>query len=346
MTFPNSSSIDPKSLKGIEHLGDFIASIQYNSGAIPSNKDGTHDPWDHLEAVMGLATLGFHDEALQGLEWMKANQNQDGSWFNLYKENVALEKNKQSNFSTYMAVAVWHSYLINHDLEVLKNFWDCVERGILFAISLQNSNGAIAWNVDEFGIVDEDYLLTGCSSIAKSIECTIAICDVLDKKDFQSQLLAARSSLLHSIENPAGIFDLKIDRSRFSMDWYYPILSGAEQDNNFEKLINKIEDVFWIKGFGIKCVADEPWVTVAETSECSIAFKRLGHDQIAAELLLNAAAVVDESNIPFMGWQLEEKIYWPEEQPSWTSGALILAADANNQLTSASDLFLKKQFSS
>ena len=78
----------------------------------------------------------------------------------------------------------------------------------------------------------------------------------------------------------------------------------------------------------------------------SIAFKKIGYDQIATELLLNAAAIVDEKSVPFMGWQLEEKIYWPEEQPSWTSAALILAADASNELTKASHLFLAKQFSS
>ena len=344
MAFPNLSNIDTTALDGIRHLGNFISGIQYNSGAIPSNKDGSHDPWDHLEAVMGLATLGLHKEALKGLEWMKANQNKDGSWFNLYKDNESIEHNKQSNFSTYMAVAVWHSYLLTNDSGVLKNFWNSIERGMLFALSLQNDNGAIAWNIDESGIIDEDYLLTGCSSIAKSIECSIAICEVLKKQEFQSQLMIAHDSLLHALENPEGIFDLKIDRSRFSMDWYYPILSGAKQENNFENLRNKIEDIFWIKGFGIKCVADEPWVTVAETSECSIAFKKLGQDQIAAELLLNAAAIVGENNVPFMGWQLEEQIYWPEEQPSWTSGALILAADANNKLTPASDLFTSKQF--
>ena len=60
------------------------------------------------------------------------------------------------------------------------------------------------------------------------------------------------------------------------MDWYYPILSGATLEDNFAILIEKIIDIFWIPGFGIKCVADEPWVTVAETCECSIAFKKLG----------------------------------------------------------------------
>ena len=115
MTFPNSSSIDPTSLDGIKHLGEFITRLQFGSGAIPSNKDGSHDPWDHLEAVMGLATLGFNQEAIKGLEWMKFNQNSDGSWHNLYKNNQAIELGKQSNFSRYIAVAVWHFYLMNKD---------------------------------------------------------------------------------------------------------------------------------------------------------------------------------------------------------------------------------------
>ena len=87
---------------------------------------------------------------------------------------------------------------------------------MVFALSLQNSNGAIAWNIDASGITDEDYLVTGCSSIAKSIECSIAICEILDKSDFKSILIDAHSKLLHAIENPIGVFDLKKDRSRFS----------------------------------------------------------------------------------------------------------------------------------
>jgi len=47
-----------------------------------------------------------------------------------------------------------------------------------------------------------------------------------------------------------------------------------------------------------------------------------------------------------MGWQFHENIYWPEETPSWTSAACILAADANNRLTNASDLFIERQFKS
>ena len=44
--------------------------------------------------------------------------------------------------------------------------------------------------------------------------------------------------------------------------------------------------------------------------------------------------------------QFQENIYWPDETPSWTSAACILAADANNRLTSGAGLFLKQQFKS
>ena len=344
--FPNTSQINPSSLDGLNHLGEFLDHVQFLSGAIPSNQDGSHDPWDHLEAVMGLTTLGYKDQALYGLHWMATNQNEDGSWYNLYQDNKPLELNKQTNYASYIAVAVWHFYLLNDDIHFLKNFWEPVKKGVLFSLSLQHSNGAIAWNIDKSEKIDEDYLLTGCSSIAKSLECAIAICQVLDHKSFELEWRESHSKLIVALENPAEIFDLKKDRSRFSMDWYYPILGGINSKKRIVSLIEMIKNSFWIKDLGIKCVADEPWVTVAETSECSIAFKKIGEDKIASELLLNAIAIVDSHDIPYMGWQFNENIYWPEETPSWTAAACILAADANNKLTPGADLFTKLQFKS
>ncbi|MDC0443036.1 hypothetical protein OAM47_02640 [Gammaproteobacteria bacterium] len=344
--FPNTSNIDPSSIDGLNHLGKFLEDTQFHSGAIPSNQDNSHDPWDHLEAVMGLTTLGYKNKALNGLHWMVANQNEDGSWYNLYKDERPLELNKQTNYASYLAVAVWHFYLLNNDMNFLQNFWEPVKKGILFSLSVQHNNGAIAWNIDKSEKLDEDYLLTGCSSIAKSLECAIAICQVLKHKKFESEWRDAHSKLIAALENPAEIFDLKKDRSRFSMDWYYPILGGIHSKQRIATLIEMIKTSFWIKGLGIKCVADEPWVTVAETSECSIAFKKIGEDKIALELLLNAIAIVDRQDIPYMGWQFHENIYWPEETPSWTAAACILAADANHQLTPGANLFIKQQFKS
>ena len=343
---PNVSHIEPNSILGLDHLGKFLERMQLSSGAIPSNKNGTHDPWDHLEAVMGLTTLGYRTEAIKGFNWMFANQNSDGSWYNLYDDQKPIELNKQTNYSSYLAVAIWHFYLINNDITFLRNHWESIKRGIIFSLSLQNDNGAIAWNIDDKGEIDDDYLLTGCSSIAKSLECAIAISQILDHKSIQKEWRIAHKKLIGAIENPTGIFDLKKDRSRFSMDSYYPILGGICSKKTVSSLISGVKKSFWVQGLGIKCVADEPWVTVAETSECSIAFKKIGEDEIALELLHNAISIVDSRSIPYMGWQYHENIYWPEETPSWTSAACILAADANNKLTEAHDLFTTKQFKS
>ena len=44
-----------------------------------------------------------------------------------------------------------------------------------------------------------------------------------------------------------------------------------------------------------------------------------------------------------MGWQYEENIFWPKEKPSWTSSALIIAADSLFNFSKASDLFIVNQ---
>ena len=95
--------------------------------------------------------------------------------------------------------------MLNNNINFLQNFWEPVKKGILFSLSLQHSNGAIAWNIDESEKIDEDYLLTGCSSIAKSLECAIAICQVLEHKSIESEWIDAHSKLIVALENPAEI---------------------------------------------------------------------------------------------------------------------------------------------
>ena len=61
------------------------------------------------------------------------------------------------------------------------------------------------------------------------------------------------------------------------MDWYYPILSGCLNDKmkNYAIFINIFND-FYVEDIGIKCVIEEPWITVAETCEFIIALMLLG----------------------------------------------------------------------
>jgi hypothetical protein len=39
------------------------------------------------------------------------------------------------------------------------------------------------------------------------------------------------------------------------------------------------------------------------------------------------------------GYQLQEDLLWPDEKPTWTAGAILLAADALTEHTAAAKLF-------
>jgi len=326
-----------------ENLGNYIKSIQLESGAIPSNKDGSHDPWDHIESIMGLNFANQKESSKLAFEWLIKNQNTDGSWFSKYNDSHPLEKNKSTHFGPYISVAALHFYKIFEDKEFLEYLWPNIKLALKFSLSLQIPNGTIPWSIDEGGKIEEDYLLTGSSSILKSIECGIAISKLLNDKENISNWTQSHKSLSNAIRNPMGKFDLLQDRKRFSMDWYYPILSGCLNDKERDYYIDKVFNDFYIEDIGVKCVIEEPWITVAETCEFIIALMISNRDEDAKKLLLDVLNICDKDNIPYMGWQYKENIFWPKEKPSWTSAAAILAADTILDFSNASDLFKKDQ---
>ena len=55
--------------------------------------------------------------------------------------------------------------------------------------------------------------------------------------------------------SPKNNFDLKADRSNFSMDAYYPILSGALSAEQEAMYVEKTMQRFYVDGLGVKCVA-------------------------------------------------------------------------------------------
>ena len=63
---------------------DFILDTQLSSGAIPWERDGKIDPWDHIEAAMGLAVAGELEASEKAYFWLKNFQLNDGSWYAEY----------------------------------------------------------------------------------------------------------------------------------------------------------------------------------------------------------------------------------------------------------------------
>ena len=323
--------------------GAYIKSIQYKSGAIPSNEDGTHDPWDHIESIMGLNIYKDIEASKSAFNWLTHHQNSDGSWYAKYYKTDAIEKNKPTHFSPYIAVAALHFFRIFKDINFLQSIWSSIELAVNFSVELQQDNGTIPWSINNNSQIENDYLLTGCSSILKSIECGIALSKILNKTENIEKWKKAHLLLSNAIQDPNGKFDLIKDRKRFSMDWYYPILSGCLKQDEKSHYINKIFKDFYLDGIGIKCVIEEPWVTVAETSEFILALMCAGYDDEAKRLLFDVLNISDEEGIPFMGWQYEQNIFWPKEKPSWTAAALMLSADCVFDYSDASDLFKSDQ---
>jgi len=321
-----------------------IKKNQLDSGAIPSNADLSHDPWDHIEAIMGLNFLKDKESSDLAFKWLKNNQNKDGSWYAKYFNNDPIELNKPTHFGPYISVAALHYFKIFSDKDKLFELWETIKSAIDFSIDLQNSNGTIPWSVDKNNEIENDFLLTGSSSILKSLECAIAISKILDL-DSNEKWTKAYESLAYAVRNPEGLFDKTTDRSRFSMDSYYPIISGVLLDYEKEKYIKKIFKDFYVEGIGVKCVVDEPWVTVAETSEFIISLVISNELEEAKKILVEVMNISDSNDIPYMGWQYVENIFWPEEKPSWTAAALILAADSIFDFSPGSDILKDNQLS-
>ena len=107
----------------------FILDTQLPSGEIPWFDGGYTDPWDHVEAAMGLAIGGEHQAARRAYAWLARMQLADGSWWASYRgEEIDNCERRESNFVAYIASGVWHYYLVTGERDFLEELWPTVER--------------------------------------------------------------------------------------------------------------------------------------------------------------------------------------------------------------------------
>ena len=126
------------------------------------------------------------------------------------------------------------------------------------------------------------------------------------------------------------------------MDWYYPILCGVITGKAGIKRYQLKEGEFIVEGMGCKCVVEEPWVTIAESSELVMALARLGEINRAQEIFSWLHQWKDpKDNLYWTGYVYPDKAFWPIEKPTWTAAAVLLAADTLYKFTDGSELFLR-----
>jgi hypothetical protein len=311
-----------------------IADAQESSGAIPWFPGGHTDPWDHVECAMALTAAGLTAAAERAYGWLQRTQRPDGSWPAKVTVGVVTESMAETNQAAYVAVGVWHHLLITGDDRFAARMWPTVRRAVDFVVGRQTDRGEIGWSVGADGSTTDDALLTGSSSTYQSLRCALALADWMGEPQPDWELDAGR--LAHVVAEHPEAF---LDKARFSMDWYYPVLGGALRGGRARARLDADWSTFVVPGLGARCVSDQPWVTGAETCELVLALDAVGDRSRAIDLLADVQHLREPDGSYWTGWQYDQQIYWPDEHSTWTAAAVVLAVDALSRTTPGSGIF-------
>lgn len=317
--------------------GAHLAGLQLDTGMIPWFPGGHCDPWNHVETAMALDVAGLHREAEKAYEWLHETQRVDGSWHTYYHADGTVEDAKlDTNVCAYIATGVWHHWRSTWDRRFVDNMWPTVVKALDFVLSTRRDDGLALWAVEPDWRPWEYSLLTGTASIQHALRCGAHLAEALN--DPRPEWIAAADVMRDAVATRPDAFASK---TRWAMDWYYPVLTGALTGDDAKKRMASGWDTFVMEGLGIRCVSDEPWVTASETAECALAYAAMGDTSTATDLLRWTRTHRRDDGSYWTGVVHPERILFPfDEHTSYTAAAVILAVDAITGTTQASNLFV------
>ena len=317
-----------------------IASMQEPDGAVPWTVGEHVDVWNHVEAAMALDVAGQPEAAARAYEWCLRRQRHDGSWPMKIVAGQVEDDSGETNMSAYLAVGLWHHWLLHRDLGFLERCWPAVRAGLDFVTDMQLPFGGIAWS-QEWAAArpaarSTEALLAGSSSIYQSLRAGVALAALVDEPQPEWELAGGR--LGHALREHRDAF---LDKSEFSMDWYYPVLGGALRGQAGLDVVDRRWDTFVMPGLGARCVSTNPWVTGAETCELVLALDCL--DDARARVLFAEMQHLRHDNGSYWTGSVHREdgsasVFWPGEQTTYTAAAVILAADALSRTSPASGI--------
>ena len=312
----------------VEASAEWIASVQLGSGMIPWYPGGHADAWNHTEAAMALSLAGRRAEAEAAFGWLRDTQQADGSWcLYLLAEGVE-DPRRDPNVCAYVATGVWWHWRLSGDRGFLETMWPTVSAAVDFALRLQAPGGEIHWSLDVDGHLGRFALLTGTSSILRSVRLAIALAAALGEERPAWEAAADRiaGAIARHLGAPvsAGVFAPK---NRWAMDWYYPVLSGAMDAESARMRLEERWETFVLPGRGVRCVSDHEWITVAETAECAMALDAIGARRRAIEVLGWTRQHRDADGAYATGCVYPQAVRFPGGERSTYSAAAVLMAD-------------------
>lgn len=317
--------------------GQAIEAVQERDGAIPWTVGGHTDVWNHVEAAMALLVAGRTDAVDRAWQWVRRTQRHDGSWPMKTVGGVVEDASGETNMAAYVAVGVWHHWLVRRDERFVEALWPTVRAALDFASSLQLPFGGIAWaqewRADGPARVNREGLLAGSSSIHHALRAGLTLAELVDDPQPGWELAAGR--LGHALREHRDQF---LDKSTYSMDWYYPVLGGAVRGEAGRALLDSRWQDFVVPGLGVRCVDTDPWVTGAESCELALALDALGDRETATRLFLDTQRLRNDEGGYWTGYVFPDDVHWPAEHTTFTTAAVLLAYDALAGRTPGSDL--------
>ena len=317
-----------------EQTGDALARVQRADGCIPWFPGGRWDPWDLVECALALDACGRHREALDAYRFLARHQRQDGAWTCPIVGGREDDEVLDANGATYLTVGVWHHFLCTQDERALRELWRHVSRGMDFALDLQQPDGTIAWARNLRGDPGDHALLSACSCIVLSMRCALAIAHHLGdlRPDWELGLASLESAITRG-------GDLFADRSRYSMDWYYPVLARVITDDPARARLEHGWSTYVVPGLGTRCVNDRPWITSAETAELTIALSSCGMEEEARQLFGDVQYLRAGDGAYWTGATFPDGRHFPNECSTWSAAAILIADDVIESRGPIADIF-------
>ena len=304
-----------------------IVGMQEPDGAVPWTVGAHVDVWNHVEAAMALLVTGEVAASERAYDWCRRTQRADGSWPMKIVAGEVEDASGETNMSAYLAVGVWHHWLLRHDRGFVERLWPVVRRALDYVERMQLPFGGIAWSQEwrdgAPASVNREALLAGSSSIYQSLRAGVALAELVGDPQPVWELAGGR--LGHALREHRDLF---LDKRTFSMDWYYPVLGGAVRGADGRALIDARWDDFVVPGLGIRCVDTNPWVTGAETCELVLALDALGDHARAVRLFADMQHLRDTGGGYWTGYVYPDQVNWPAEHTTYTAAVVVLAADA------------------
>ena len=317
------------SLDRLRQTALYIAACQRQDGAIPWFPGHHTDPWNHIEAAMALSLCGHERQARRAYDWLRDAQLPNGAWWSSYPSGTHGHGAwSESHFSAYVATGAWQHYLATKDGAFLCEIWPVVRRAIDHVLSLQQADGTVPWGIDAAGAPLPGALRAVCGSVHKSLACALCLAAAIGETRNNWHMARQRLGAAMRRDAPTDFDSDGTDRRRFAMDWFYPVLSGALPRAASRKRLLQRWDEFVVAGLGCRCVTDQPWVAVAESSELVMALISVGWKERASRLYhsLHPWRLPDGSY--WTGYQFALEIPWPAERTTWTAAVVVLAGMA------------------